>query len=451
MPQTQTSCPRCRQPVVAQVEQLFDLNVDPKAKQRLLGGGVNVVHCQACGYEGMLGTPIVYHDPEKELLLTFFPPEMGLVVNEQERILGPMLTQVMNKLPPEKRKAYLLRPQSMFTYQTLIEKVLEGDGITKEMIEAQQKRLNLLQRLLGMSPDVRAGVIKQEEKLIDQDFFALLSRLAQATLAQGDEQTARLLAALQKDLVEKTAIGQELQSQMKESEEAVKTLQEAAKGGLTREILLELVINAGSEIKLNTYVSLARQGMDYTFFQLLSDRIDQSSAEEKQRLLALRTSLYDMTQEIDKAMQQQIEAARKVLDEIAAAADVEKAIMEHAQRINEVFVEVLTSELQSARGRGDLERSSKLRKIEETLQKLSSPPPEVTFLEELLAADNEAEIQKRIDANAVKITPEFMQVLNSFMGQAEGGGKQQSPEFIERLKQVYRLALRHTMQANLKK
>jgi molecular chaperone GrpE (heat shock protein) len=75
----------------------------------------------------------------------------------------------------------------------------------------------------------------------------------------------------------------------------------------------------------------------------------------------------------------------------------------------------------------------------------------VTFLEELLAADTEADIQKRIDANAAKITPEFMQVLNSFMTQAEGSGQQQSPEFIEKMKLVYRLALRYTMQANLKK
>jgi hypothetical protein len=47
----------------------------------------------------------------------------------------------MNRLPQEQRKAYLLRPQSMFTFQTMIEKILEADGITKQMIEDQQNRL----------------------------------------------------------------------------------------------------------------------------------------------------------------------------------------------------------------------------------------------------------------------------------------------------------------------
>ena len=41
MPQTRTSCPRCRQPVIADVEQLFDVTSDPEAKQRLLSGAVN--------------------------------------------------------------------------------------------------------------------------------------------------------------------------------------------------------------------------------------------------------------------------------------------------------------------------------------------------------------------------------------------------------------------------
>jgi hypothetical protein len=57
-------------------------------------------------------------------------------VNEQERMIGPLITQVTNRLAPEKRKGYLLRPQSFFTYQSLIERILGADGITPEMIES---------------------------------------------------------------------------------------------------------------------------------------------------------------------------------------------------------------------------------------------------------------------------------------------------------------------------
>src|SRR5665811_1188298 len=145
MPQTRTNCPRCKTPILVDVEQLFDLNIDPEAKKKLLSGSFNVIACKNCGYQGMMTTPMVYHDPSKELLLTYFPPEMGLPVNEQERLIGPMINQVVNKLSMEKRKGYLFRPQTMLTLQTMIEKVLEADGITKEMLDGQQKRLSLLQ------------------------------------------------------------------------------------------------------------------------------------------------------------------------------------------------------------------------------------------------------------------------------------------------------------------
>ena len=97
MPRTQVNCPNCRQPVVAEIDQLFDLNTDPTAKQRLLSGAVNIVNCQVCGYQGGLATPIVYHDPEKELLLTFVPPELNMARDDQERAIGALINQVMNE------------------------------------------------------------------------------------------------------------------------------------------------------------------------------------------------------------------------------------------------------------------------------------------------------------------------------------------------------------------
>ena len=148
MPQTRTSCPRCHQPIMADINQLFDTNIDPQAKQKILSGQFNVANCPNCGFQGTLSTPLVYHDPEKELLLTFFPPELGLPVNEQEKLIGPLINQAVNKLPLEKRKAYILRPQTMFTMQVMIEKILESDGITKEMIQNQEKKIALIRELM---------------------------------------------------------------------------------------------------------------------------------------------------------------------------------------------------------------------------------------------------------------------------------------------------------------
>ena len=282
-------------------------------------------------YDGVLPTPLVYHDPDKELLLTYFPPELGLPVNEQEKLIGPMVTRVMNNLPPEKRKAYLFRPQNMFTLQTMLEKVLEADGITKEMLEAQQRKLNLLQRLASTPPEQRAEVIKQEEALIDEAFFSLLNRLIEVSMAQGDQQSAQVLGMLMQDLLEHTEIGKQIKDQAMEEQQALKSLQEAGKRGLTREKMLELILNAPNENRVNALVSMARSAMDYSFFQLLTETIDQTSAEEeKQKLIQLREKLLQLTAEIDKAVQKQFAEARTLLEKILAQPDVNKALEENA-------------------------------------------------------------------------------------------------------------------------
>ena len=253
MPKTQISCPRCRTPITAEIQQLFDMNTDPQAKQKLLSGAANMIHCPACGYEGIYPTPIVYHDPDKELLLTFFPPELGLPVNEQERMIGPQINKVVNDLPSEKRKAYLFQAKSMLTFQTLIETILAADGVTKEMLDEQQKKLQLIQRLLSTpTEESRKEIIAQEENQMDEAFFALLNSLVEATLAQGDKESAQKLGQFQQELLQEIKIGRQIQEQMKESQQAMEDLQNAAKEGLTREKLLDLFIAAPGELYMST-------------------------------------------------------------------------------------------------------------------------------------------------------------------------------------------------------
>ena len=449
MPRVQMSCPRCRQPIVAEVEQLFDASADPEAKQRFLSGNINVANCPHCGYQGPLATPIVYHDNEKELLMTYFPPELGLPLNEQERLVGPLITQVVNKLPNEKRKAYLFRPQTMLTLQSMIEKVLEGEGITKEMMDASQKRLNLLQRLVSTtSADTRAEIVKQELELIDERFFEIMGRLIEATMAQGDQNSARALAAMQQEILPLTEVGRNIQAQQEEMNAAVQSLQAASQEGLTREKLLDLMVNAPSETRLTTLVSMARAGLDYEFYQILSSRIDSAEGEEKAKLEKLRGRLQELSQEIDARMQEQLEQSRGLLNELIAAENIEEAASQALPAMDDFFAEALRAELQQAQRAGDTDRMGKLQKVVEVIQKASAPPPEIALAEELMGAEDEDARRKIMEANAESITPDFLQMLSQLVAQLEQQGQQ---EMSQRLQETYRSALRFSMQSNMNK
>ena len=45
MAQTTTPCPRCGGQMIADVQQIFDVSVDPLDKERLLRGATNIAVC----------------------------------------------------------------------------------------------------------------------------------------------------------------------------------------------------------------------------------------------------------------------------------------------------------------------------------------------------------------------------------------------------------------------
>ena len=448
MAKTIVPCPQCHQPITIELTRLFDTNTDPEAKQKLLSGSANYFKCPICGAQGVYPTPIVYHDPDKELLLTFFPPDLHTPINEQERILGPMIKKAMDDLPPEKRKSYLFRPQTMLTQQRLFETILEADGITPEMIKAQQEKLHLLQQLLGASAEGLPEMIQQNDEKIDEEFFMILSSLAQASAAAGDQESLAALNALQKALIEHSTLGKTAALEAAETQEAVKELQELSKTGLTREKLLDLLIkSSNSDIRLTTIATMVRSGLDYTFFQLLSDKIEASSGEEKAHLESLRQRLLTITQAVDEAMKTQLEEARKLVNELLAAEDVEKATQEALPRINQAVVEVINQEAKAAQAAKDEAKLRKLSQIINVIQSADSSNAYLGLIDALLQEESAENRVKILEESGDLVNDEFVQLLAGLIGQLEQQGDQQ--EVLDQLKELNREILRFTMKRNL--
>lgn len=451
MPQTQIACPNCRQMIAANIEQLFDVTQDPQAKQRLLGGVSNMARCPHCGFQGRLATPIVYHDNAKELLLTFFPPELNVPLNEQERTFGPLIKKVTESLPAEKRKGYLLKPVANLSYESMVKLILEKDGVTPEMLKEQQDRVQLVERLIqASSKDVRSDLIKQNEKLFDEQFFALFSRLAQSAAGSGQQQIAQAMVELQNQLLEETAFGRQLKESVGELEAASKSLQEAGQG-LTREKLLDIVIQAPSDARLRAYVSLIRGGMDYQFFQILTERIGKASGEEKSKLEAMREKLLALTSEVDKQLEARYKQAQELVEKILAQKDVVQAVQDNLPNITQDVVDIATQMLKQASEGNDYARMGKLQKMIEVLRQASTPP-EVEFIEHLLDAPDDAALEKMLDDNKEIVNDQFMEALIGLVAQVDQAAEQGNPEakgLSEKLSKVYKMAMKTSMKKNM--
>src|ERR1700710_2439209 len=114
---TTIQCPRCGTQFAATAETLIDASQDPEAKMRLLSGQTNAAKCPQCGTVSAVATPMVYHDANKELLITYVPMELGLSKDRQERVIGDLMREVTSKLPQSAMKGYLFRPRSSLTMQ----------------------------------------------------------------------------------------------------------------------------------------------------------------------------------------------------------------------------------------------------------------------------------------------------------------------------------------------
>jgi len=448
MAKTTVPCPRCRTPIVADITRLFDMNTDPQAKEKLLSGSANFISCPVCHYEGIYPTPVVYHDPEKELLLTYFPPEANVPLPEQEKILGPLIKKVVDDLPPAKRKAYLFRPQAMLTQQHLFETILKADGITPEMMKAQQEKLRLIQQLANATSETLPQVIVQNDEKIDEELFVLVSRLAEASAAGGDQQGAQVLASLQQALLEHSTYGKHLAEEARETQAAIQSLQELTQqGALTRESLLDLLIkSADSEIRLTTLVTMVREGLDYAFFTLLSERIDQATVEERPKLVALRDKLLQLTEEIDKELKAQRDEAHVLLDELLKADKIEEATQKALPRMNQAFVDVLNRAVRQAQEAKDEEKLKKLATIIAILQASSQSGRYIQLIELLLQAADEQARREIMEKAGDEIDADFLQTLNQVTAQIEQSGEQ--PEVVAQLKQINREALRFSMERN---
>jgi hypothetical protein len=319
----------------------------------------------------------------------------------------------MSALPAEQRKGYLLRPQSFLRLEAMLEAILGADGITPEMIKAQQTKTELLDQLLrATSEDSRRTIVQDNGDLIDYEFFQILTVNIELAEASGRDDAAQQLLGLRKQLLEWTAIGQDVAAR----EEVLREFRTA----ITQEELLEKLIQAataGEQAKVEAMVAVARPGIDYMFYQLLTGRIEAAELEgnstDVDTLKALRESLLDLTAKIDAEVQRASEQAAQLLYEILESDDMEKSLRANLDRIDDLFINTLAVNLESAEQSGRQEDVDKLSQLGDILMKLvqESQPPEIAFINQLLSAEYPAGTLALLEENRQQVGVRLIETM----------------------------------------
>ena len=382
--------------------QVVDVGREPALKAALLSGRLT-----------NLAAPFIYHDPAKQLALILMPMELNLSEIEQQRVIGQLTQIVMRSLPEDAPRAYLLQPRLFFSLQSLIEAILEADGVTPEMLRAQQERVDLLRdlvRLLGDEASLRERARENNAK-IDATFFEILTASLEANLASGRAQAAQQLSQLNKILLEETTYGRALAKRA--------AAIEAFRKSPSRETLLDQLIAVEDTETRQTLITLGRQLLDYAFFQLLTKRIDAADEAGKQQLIALRKEIQEIRDKIDAASRAFLESKLKLIEEIAASNNPIETARKHVDELDDALLSVLQANLQDAERAGDKEAVAALERVEQAVMQAIAErqPPEVQMVNMLLAAKYPEETEKLLNEWKDTVDDRLISVLAQFADQ----------------------------------
>ncbi len=429
------TCPNCHNQFQTPVEQILDVRTDPNAKMRVLNGLVNVAICPHCGMGGALDLPFLYHDPDKELALVYMPMVASRDDLERQRAIGRFTSAVMDSLPPEERKAYLLQPQIFLTLENLTNKILEADGVTPEMIEAQKAKAALLQRMLEATSDkALEAMIEENDASIDAGFLRMLTaslEIAQATGRAADVQRG---LALRSKLLESSSEGRAIKARGE--------MLEALRAEPTREKLLDLLIQAPDEHTRELLVVFGRSMLDYLFFQSLTSQIESAPDEDEQeRLTALRAEVLAVRDRLDEETRALYEERSALLRNLLLSDDPETLARRRLSELDQTFFNVLAANLEKARSAGDAEAVKALQAIWSLILSLMEEtlPPELQLFNRLVAAENDAEVEELLQENHDLVTERLVR----FMEEAEASMREKGTlETAERFALVLEKAKR---------
>ena len=431
----QLACPNCRTPIRAQVFTVIDVGLQPELKNYLLAGQLNVAVCPNCGTPAMIAAPLIYHDPAKQLFLIHFPQQLNARPEEQERFIGDATSLIMRELPQEAPKGYLLAPRRFLTLNALLDTILEADGISREVIEAQRARVELISRLAeafeqGEQP--LAAAVAQNKAALDFEFFATLTAFADASAQGGRDDSAQLLEALRAKLIELTGFDASTLEQPGDQGDGFEELD------IDLDEAVQRLVDA-PEDELEQAIAELRPVIDYGFFEAWTSRIDAATkagdSAIAEQLTARRAVILETVERMDKQAQEMFEAGAAVLEQVLNAPDTAAALREQGDKIDEAFLLVLQANAAAAERMGNTQALERLAEIERLAVEIAqeSLSPEDRFINELLAVEKPQDATKMLRQNVRMITPDFVKRLNELAEQMENDGRKPLGERLRQL------------------
>jgi hypothetical protein len=424
---------------------MIDTTLDPEGKTLLLTGRLNSAICPHCNSTNVIATPLLYHDPIKEVLITYVPMELNLNKDQQEKAVGDLL----NQLPKDNFKGYMFNPRRALTLQGLAEQVLESDGVTPEMMAQQKERVRIAQELADATPDQLPTLVQKYDEEIDMRFFQTLTMMAQRSMEAGQSDIANQIIIAQNQIAELSTYGQKLLQEQEERQEILEQVaQDIQQLGdkTTQTDFLQLAIQYVEDYdSLQALVGLVRPAFDYQFFQQLTEKIGQAPTSSRDSLNTLRENLLELTTAFDQQSALVAQNAASFIQTLVNHQEPEQLLLQNIHLLDDTFMAVLNANIHQADRRNDTQTSTRLKQLYELVISIlqDNMQPELRFVNELLAAENEEEASAMISEGAEQFGYMLIEVMDAVEEILAGQGNHPLANRLKALRNETEQALSH--------
>jgi hypothetical protein len=424
---------------------MIDTTLDPEGKTLLLTGRLNSAICPHCNSTNVIATPLLYHDPIKEVLITYVPMELNLNKDQQEKAVGDLL----NQLPKDNFKGYMFNPRRALTLQGLAEQVLESDGVTPEMMAQQKERVRIAQELADATPDQLPTLVQKYDEEIDMRFFQTLTMMAQRSMEAGQSDIANQIIIAQNQIAELSTYGQKLLQEQEERQEILEQVAQDIQQLVdkpTQTDFLQLAIQYVEDYdSLQALVGLVRPAFDYQFFQQLTEKIGQAPTSSRDSLNTLRENLLELTTAFDQQSALAAQNAASFIQTLVNHQEPEQLLLQNIHLLDDTFMAVLNANIHQADRRNDTQTSTRLKQLYELVISIlqDNMQPELRFVNELLAAENEEEASAMISEGAEQFGYMLIEVMDAVEEILAGQGNHPLANRLKALRNETEQALSH--------
>jgi hypothetical protein len=191
----------------------------------------------------------------------------------------------------------------------------------------------------------------------------------------------------------------------------------------------------GREIGSSVVMALGPM-LDYHFLLAISNRLEQTTDEAtRARLEELRNLVIELQEQQRQDVQSVAAQAQEVLQAILEAEDVDAALAQYGDMIDESLLGLLANNIDRAEKSGATAAVRRLREIyDKALDMLqANMPPELRLINQLVNAPDKAAVRRLLEENRSALTHEFIDALRQLEEDFRGRG---GADVADRLKSV---------------